>query len=125
MKKIRSGDHAMVGSEGVSIINAEQAEKLKAMRAAQFMKDRLEVLKTMDVASWVVFCLRWGLAPPPGGFEDSETLLAVMHKVRLSLPQSNSIQKLSSAHWLVTHNIRLPGTFKLENGVLTGSANAI
>lgn len=131
IKKPRPGDVKMVGigeahgAPNVTTISAEQAEKLKNMRAAQYIKDRTEVLTTMDIPTWIVFSLRWGIAPPPNGFEDTETLLGLMHKVRLSLPQSNDIQKLSSAHWLMTHNIRLPGTFKLENGVLTGSATGL
>jgi len=131
IKKPRPTDFTMVGigdgksSPDVTTISAEQAEKLRNMRAAQYIKDRNEVLNTMDIEGWIVFCLRWGIAPPPNGFEDRETMLGLMHKIRLSLPHSNDIQKLSSAHWLVTHHIRLPGTFKLENGVLTGSANGL
>lgn len=113
------------GKPEVTKISAEKAEALKQMRANQYLKDRAEVLNSMNIDDWIVFSLRWGLAPPPAGFEDRETLLGLMHKVRLSLPQSNDIQKLSSAHYLVSHRIKLPGTFKLEGGVLTGSANAL
>ena len=131
IKRTRQGDYRMVGvGEGasqptVTTITGEQAEKLKQLRAAQYIKDRNDVLVTMSIQDWVVFCLRWGIAPPPNGFEDTETLLGLMHKIRLSLPQSNDIQKLSSAHYLSTHNIRLPGTFVLRDGVLTGSATGL
>lgn len=97
---------------------------LKQMRANQFIKDRTAVLASMDVDEWIVFCLRWGIAPPPQGFEDREQLLGLMHMSRMQLVQTDDISRLASAHWLQSRGIRLPGTYKLRDGLLTGGPRA-
>lgn len=102
----------------------ELMEHLKALRSRQYLNDRADALRGMSVHEWIKFALRWGLAPPPRGFEDHQTLRAVMHKVRLCLTATTHEQALESAQFLIAHNIKLPGSLTLVDGVLAGDPNA-
>lgn len=99
-------------------------EKLKLMRTQQYLNDRNDALRGMSVQEWIKFCLRWGLAPPPQGFEDHRTLRCVMHKVRLCLTTTTHEQALESAIHLKGQGVPLPGSMTLIDGVLSGDPNA-
>jgi len=99
------------------------AERYKAQRINQYLLDRVEALASpVDPKNWVTFGLRWGLMPPPKGWEDTTTLEIVMHKVRLSLDRTSPEDKLESALWLQLRNVPLPASMSIVNGELHGAA---
>jgi len=118
------GVNAVLGKVARVAMPSELVSKLTMMRAEQNIKDRTAALNIMSVELWIMFCLRWGVPPPPQGFDDHEQLLGVMHMLRMHLPQHDDLQKLTSAHWLVSRGIKLPGTYRLRDGALTGGLNA-
>jgi hypothetical protein len=106
------------------VTSAADLEHLKRLRTKQYLNDRDDALRSMSVHEWIKFALRWGLAPPPQGFEDHKTLRIVMHKVRLCLTGTTHEQAMESALFLSANNIKLPGSMALIDGVLTGDPNA-
>jgi hypothetical protein len=114
------------GAQGDQILMAQQAfaEAFRQQRMVQNAKDRTEALRSLDPEVWQVFSLRWNLPPPfPKGWGDETSLLAVMHKVRLMLPEFSPEEKKFSAAWVVGHGMDLPDGLTYENGELKGTAS--
>jgi hypothetical protein len=110
----------LLGTPRAAHVEADHA--YREARTAQYVKDRDEVITNMDPEAWVVFCLRWGMQPPPKGFGDHEVILCVLHKIRMSLPNNGRFsneQLVESALYLTAHNVKLPGSYQLQDGVLT------
>lgn len=98
------------------------AEKYKQLRVNQYLTDRVEALASpIDLKKWIAFALRWGMPPPPRGFEDEQTLMIVIHKTRLALERTSPEDKLESALWLQNMQIPLPSSMSIVNGVLHGA----
>jgi hypothetical protein len=96
-------------------------QQLAVERREQYDADRYEaVMAAPDIGPWRVFSLRWGLAPPPGGWENDAVILNVIHAVRLSLKQVPYIDKHFSAVHLTSNGIGLPHGVTLVNGELRG-----
>jgi hypothetical protein len=75
---------------------------------------------SLDPDQWRIFSLRWGLAPPPGGWENTEAIVNVMHAVRVGVRSVPYLEKHFSAVYLTSKGIHLPKPLRLENGVLVG-----
>lgn len=100
------------------------AEAFRRQRMQQNAIDRAEVLRSLDIAQWQIFSLRWNLPPPfPKGWGDEDSQLAVMHKVRLMLSDFTEEERVFSAAWLVGHGMNLPDGLTYENGKLIGVAH--
>ena len=113
------------GPQGAGLLQAQQlfAETFRQQRMIQNAKDRTEALRSLDPEVWQVFSLRWNLPPPfPKGWGDTDSLLAVMHKVRLMLPEFSPEEKKFSAAWVVGHGMELPEGLTFEDGELKGVA---
>lgn len=115
----------IAGVEGANLVahQAAFAEAFHKQRMQQNARDRVEALRSMDLAIWQTFCLRWNLAPPyPKGWGDEESQYAVMHKVRLMLSDFSAEEKKFSAAWLIGHGHLLPEGLTYEDGELRGVA---
>ena len=113
------------GSAGETLLAQQQtfAEAFRQQRMIQNAKDRTEALRALDPELWQVFSLRWNLPPPfPKGWGDTDSLLAVMHKVRLMLPEFSQEEKKFSAAWIVGHGLELPEGLAYKDGELKGVA---
>lgn len=106
--------------QGNAIAPPPIAVQLATERREQYAIDRHEVLMALDIKAWRVFSLRWGLAPPPGGWDSEEQIMNVMHAVRLSVASIPYIEKHKSAVHLHAKGIALPRGVRFENGALRG-----
>lgn len=116
----------VLDAQGKPVLPKPIAQQFAAERRAQYEADRLEAI-TMTrenagtlVERWRVFALRWGLAPPPGGWGNEEAITNVIHAVRLGVKAVSYVEKHFSAVYLTSRGIALPPGVKLVGGVLTG-----
>lgn len=116
-----SGPRAVVlDAQGQPILPAPMAAQFEGERRNQYALDRHMAVMSLDPDQWRVFALRWGLAPPPGGWDNHEAITNVMHAVRLGVRSVPYIDKHFSAVYLTGRGIALPRPMRLENGVLVG-----
>jgi len=114
------------GPAGEALVKEQVAfaEAFRQQRMVQNAKDRTEVLRSLDTDQWQVFSLRWNLAPPfPQGWGNEEALLAVMHKVRLMLPEFTQEERKFSAAWIIGHGLDLPEGLYYEDGEVKGTVH--
>lgn len=81
--------------------------KFAQQRGAQRIKDRDEALVGMDPEKWIVFSLRWGMLPP-GGLDDWQKVLALMHAMRYMIKTTPPAERQESADWLEEKGYPLP-----------------
>lgn len=97
------------------------AHQFAAERREQYNADRFEsIIDPSGTDKWRVFCLRWGLAPPPGGWENTEAITNVIHEVRLGVKAIPYVGKHLSAVYLNARGIQLPQGVRLQGGMLSG-----
>jgi hypothetical protein len=116
----------IAGAQGANLVARQTAfaEAFRQQRMKQNALDRTEALRSLDPAKWQIFSLRWNLPPPfPKGWGDIDAQLAVMHKVRLMLPDFTDEERVFSAAWLVGHGMDLPEGLTFEEGKLKGVAH--
>jgi hypothetical protein len=94
-------------------------------RKRQFDADLIEAVKTIDLQKWRVFVLRWSEAlhvgeAPPGGWENEELILPIIHSARVARDDFTLMERVKSASWLISHGRPLPNGLRLENGELVG-----
>lgn len=78
------------------IIDSEQTK--------QFVAERNEVLRALDVEKFNAFWSKWGLDVPPGGWADPvEVPMIMMHQTRLSVETMTAEEKAFSKQWLKEH----------------------
>jgi hypothetical protein len=111
----------VLDSQGEPVVPPPISQQLAVERRMQYDADRFEaVMAIPDLEPWRVFSLRWGLAPPPGGWTDTSTILRLIHTVRLGIKAVPYIDKHFSAVTLSSQGIKLPPGVALINGTLTG-----
>lgn len=102
-------------------------EEFRQERFAQFERDKIEVITSLDLTAWRTFVLRWADAlgvktAPPGGWENETVVLPIIHGARLTTRAIPPALKLASAQYYVAHGIPLPRGMSLREGVLHGAA---
>lgn len=110
----------VLDAQGKPVVPPPLSQQFAAERREQYDADRLEALIDGKPAAWRVFSLRWGLTPPPGGWENEEAIYNVIQAVRLSVKAIPYLTKLIAAQHLVAHGHRLPQGVTLSNGELRG-----
>lgn len=111
----------ILDGQGNAIAPPPISQQLAVERRAQYDSDRFDAIMAIpDIDPWRVFSLRWGLSPPPGGWDDHDTILRVIHSVRIGVKNVPLFQKTISASWLYAHGIALPPGVTLSQGVLSG-----
>lgn len=114
----------ILDAKGQAIAPPPISQQLVIERREQFDADRYEAIMAIpNMLPWRLFSLRWGLAPPPGGWEDVESQLRVIHAVRLGIKQVPLLQKSASASWIKSRGFALPPGVTLVDGVLRGVEN--
>lgn len=110
----------MLDAQGKPILPPPMVQQFEGERRDQYALDRHMAVMSLDPDQWRVFSLRWGLVPPPGGWENTEAILNVMHAVRLGVRSVPYVEKHFSAVHLTSRGVKLPTGMRLENGVLVG-----
>ncbi len=111
----------ILDAKGQAIAPPPISQQLAVERREQYEQDRFAALMAVpDLAEWRLFSLRWGLAPPPGGWEDKDMQLRVIHAVRLGVKEVPLFQKTISASWIKSQGFQLPPGVTLINGELNG-----
>lgn len=108
----------LLGSDGKPVLGAPLVQQFAADRREQYAKDRHVALSLMTAEQWKIFSLRWGLTPPPGGWEDEVTIINMMHRLRLDVVTIPYLEKHKSAIHCTSNGIALPQGVTLENGEL-------
>lgn len=93
-------------------------------RREQFALDRHEAMMSLDPMQWRTFALRWGLSPPPGGWENTQAIVNMMHRTRLEIDSIPYLAKHLSATHCIANGIALPQGMRIENGMLYGTKSA-
>jgi hypothetical protein len=116
-----TGPRAVVlDANGAPILPAPLTQQFEGERRNQYALDRHMAVMALDPDQWRVFSLRWGLTPPPGGWENAEAITNVMHAVRLGVRSVPYFEKHLSAVFLSSKGIKLPPPMRLLDGVLVG-----
>jgi len=110
----------VLDAQGKPVAPPPLHHQFAAERREQYDADRLEALLDGKADAWRVFSLRWGLSPPPGGWENTEAIYNVIQAVRLGVKGVPYLTKLMAAQHLVAKGIRLPQGVTLTNGELRG-----
>lgn len=110
----------VLDAQGRPTMPPPMAQQFEGERRDQYALDRHMAVMSLDPAQWRTFSLRWGLTPPPGGWDNTEAIMNVMHAVRLSVRSVPYIDKHFSAVNLASRGIKLPPGMRLEGGVLIG-----
>lgn len=111
----------LLDQQGQAITPPPVAQQLAVDRRAQYDLDRFEAIQVpVNLDAWRVFCLRWGMAPPPGGWDAIEQITNVIHSIRLGVKRVPYIDKHFSAVYLTSKGIKLPQGVTLVNGILGG-----
>jgi hypothetical protein len=109
----------VLGADGKPVAPPPLSQQFAAERREQFAFDRYDVLMSLDPAEWRVFALRWGLSPPPGGWDNHEAILGVMHGLRVALGRPLSLlDRHVSATYMTSRGIALPQGVTLKDGEL-------
>jgi hypothetical protein len=116
-----SGPRAVVlDAQGKPVLPPPMVVQFEGERRDQYALDRHMAVMSLDPEQWRVFSLRWGLTPPPGGWENVEAITNVMHAVRLGVRSVPYLDKHFSAVHLTSRGIKLPPGMQLVGGVLHG-----
>lgn len=111
----------ILDAKGEAVPPPPIGHQLGVERREQYAEDRFEAIMAIpDMEPWRKFSLRWGLNPPPGGWEDHEIQLVVIHKVRLGTKAVPYWEKVESARWLHKRSIKLPPGITFDGITLTG-----
>lgn len=110
----------ILDAKGAPILPNPLVQQFEGQRRDQYALDRHMAVMSMDPDQWRVFSLRWGLTPPPGGWENTEAIVNVMHAVRLGTRSVPYIDKHFSAVFLTSRGIKLPHGMWIADGVLHG-----
>lgn len=118
----------ILDAQGQAVAPLPLTHQFAAERREQYELDRLDAITINRdthpaagiVDRWRVFALRWGLAPPPGGWDSVDQITNVVHAIRLGVVQVPYIDKHFSAVYLTSRNIPLPRPAVLKDGILTG-----
>jgi hypothetical protein len=114
----------VLDARGQPVLPPPVSHQLAADRREQYDIDRFEaIMHPNDLTHWIKFSLRWGLTPPPGGWENEDAMLHVIHGVRLGIRAVPHLEKHFSATWLTSRGHRLPQGVTLVNGVLSGTVS--
>jgi hypothetical protein len=116
----------LLDSDGMPVAAKRQAIEFIEERMKQFEADRLEAIKNpIDLQKWRTFVLRWAeplhvVTAPPGGWDNEQLLLPIIHSARVVTDGLSEFDKLASAMWLQQRGHKLPNGLRIENGVLIG-----
>lgn len=118
-----SGGHVkplVLGPDGAPVMGPPLAQQFAAERRQQYDEDRVEALsdENPDPKKWRTFALRWGLAPPPGGWDNTNLIIITMHRLRMEVDAVPYILKHASAVTLKANGIALPHGYRLQDGEL-------
>lgn len=112
----------VLDAQGNAVAPPPLAHQFAAERREQYDNDRLEAISDPDdIDKWRVFSLRWGLSPPPGGWENRAVITDVIHSVRLTVLRVPHLEKHKSAVYLRGKGIALPQGVTLIDGELRGT----
>jgi hypothetical protein len=112
----------ILDAQGQAVVPPPLAHQFAAERREQYDSDRFDaIMNPDDIDRWRVFCLRWGLAPPPGGWKNREAITNVIHAVRLGVRRVPHLEKHISAMHLKAKGIGLPPGVTLAGGDLHGT----
>lgn len=106
--------------QGKPVLPPPMVVQFEGQRRDQYALDRHMAVMSLDPDQWRIFSLRWGLTPPPGGWENVEAITNVMHAVRLGVRSVPYLDKHFSAVHLTSRGIALPPGLRLQGGVLIG-----
>ena len=70
-------------------------------RNERFVKERNEVLRSLDIEKFEQFWAKWKQPRPGGGWASPEVPLIMMHKVRLQVPSMTETERAESRAWLL------------------------
>lgn len=114
----------VLDARGQPVLPPPVSHQLAADRREQYDIDRFEaIMSPNDLSVWIRFSLRWGLTPPPGGWENEDAILQVIHGVRLGVRAVPHLEKHYSATYLTSRGHKLPPGVTLVNGVLSGTVS--
>lgn len=117
----KSGPRPVVlDAQGNAVMPPPIVQQFEGERRDQYALDRHMAVMSLDPDQWRIFSLRWGLTPPPGGWDNHEAITNVMHAVRLTVRSVPYIEKHVSAVHLTSKGIKLPPPLTLVGGVLYG-----
>lgn len=112
----------VLDAQGNAVAPPPLSQQFAVERREQYDEDRFDAIKDpTDTDKWRVFCLRWGLAPPPGGWENREAITNVIHAIRIGVRGVPHLEKHKSAMHLRAKGIALPPGVTLIDGVLRGT----
>lgn len=110
----------ILDAQGKPVLPPPMVVQFEGERRDQYALDRHMAVMSLDPDQWRIFSLRWGLTPPPGGWENTEAITNVMHAVRLGVRSVPYLDKHFSAVHLTSRGIALPPGLRLQGGVLIG-----
>lgn len=114
----------VLDAQGKPVAPPPLHQQFAAERREQYDADRFEAIMALQTADpvgpWKRFSLRWGLAPPPGGWDNFEAIFNVIHSVRIVVKDVPYVEKHWSASYLTSKGIKLPPGVTLINGELRG-----
>jgi hypothetical protein len=110
----------ILDAKGAPVLPNPLVQQFEGQRRDQYALDRHMAVMSLDPDQWRIFSLRWGLTPPPGGWENTEAIVNVMHAVRLVVKSVPYIDKHFSAVHMKANGIALPPGMWIEGGVLHG-----
>ena len=114
----------ILDAKGEAIAPPPISHQLQLDRKVQYALDRFDCMMSLDTDQFRIFSLRWGLVPPPGGWENRELIINTMHTIRVGLPEIPYMEKHKSAMHMVANNLKLPPGIYFEDGELKGVQNA-
>lgn len=127
--QIKPGGHVkpliLDPATGKPLVGPPLAQQFAGERREQYQLDRAEALQRdptgLDPNKWRIFALRWGLSPPPGGWEiNRELIINMMHRLRVELDSLDPLERHVSAMHCKSNGIALPHGYELKDGQLHG-----
>lgn len=105
-------------------IKEQMAERValdyEAQRKAQFEADQLEMVRSLDPLEFKKLKLRWGMAPPPGGWNDTATIMKAIHMQRIVMKALEMDERMKSVRFILAAGLKLPPQVLLQGDAMTG-----